>query len=873
MTVGVILNETGQRKKSAGIARKILATNLLVVFLIVLTMTLLAYQQLKVQTMQGLQENLQLQVNLLSKDFDSRLEDIFRNIQRVAKDDAVTNSLVDDRERGFYLQQFLNGISNSISDFSVNLVLTDFAGQIRYKQHNLLVEPDSQHVAFLVEHAKPDMRLDIMQNDLVVTLMQPVIYPNTGLGEGMLIYQFSLSSWLDSSQVSELLQLSPSISGIAMSFKDSLFLAKHHIQAEQEKISRFETLGLPMEIEQPLKLVLYIDSSRSEAPLNRLLQRTLIIGLAIFLLAALMVNFLVRRQTRKILRLRKDSEKLASDISRDLLFYSEKKDEVDDLADAFNLLLDKLRLAYDELDRSSRDRLRASENRFRSMIQSVGDGIYVYDMHGSLIDTNPVASKQTGYNGSRLKNMQISDIAPEIDEQQLNVLWTLSQTHPEKFPLTMEATFCNRNHDSFPAEVRLSLIDSLGKSLYFIAIVRDISERKKQENELREARDKAEMGNRVKSQFLANMSHELRTPMNAILGMTDLALKGEMSDRQRNFVDKANQSARGLLRILNDILDFSKVEAEQMKIEKVDFQISDVFKHVSNIVELKAREKHIDWKWHIDEGVPQHLLGDSLRIGQVLLNLCNNAIKFTADGGVVEASACLTAREQQRMTLTFTVRDTGIGIAEEEQMHLFDAFHQVDQSTTRQYGGTGLGLAISQKLVELMEGNIWLESRPGEGSLFHFTVIVDETSSAAESERQEPLMSDSTKADFDESVLQGKKVLIAEDNEINQELVGELLREKGIRVSLAENGQVALEKLASESIDLVLMDCQMPIMNGYEAAREIRKNPHTRELPVIALTANVLEDDRQKAFSAGMNDFVAKPVEPLQLYRTLARWL
>lgn len=862
-----------QGKKSAGIAAKILATNLVVVFLIVLAMTVLAYRQLKEQTTQALTENLLLQVNLLKEDFDSKLEGIYRNIQRVAGEGVVANSLVDDRERDFYLQQFLNGISNNISDFDVNLVLTDFAGQIRFSQHNLIVELDSQRLAFLVEHNKPEIRLDSVDNDLIVTLMQPVIYPNTGLGEGMLIYQFPLSSWLSSPQVNELQRLSPSISDIAMSFNDSLFLVNKHDPGVYSDVSRFETLTLPLELEQPLKLALFIDTSRADAPLNRLLQRTIVIGLMIFMLSALVVNFLVRRQTRKILRLRKESEKLASDISRDLLFYSEKQDEVDDLADAFNLLLDKLRSAYDELDRTSRDRIRASENRFRSMIQNIGDGIYVYDIHGSLIDTNPVASMQTGYDGSRLKNMLISDIAPEIDEQQLKVLWTLSQTHPEKFPLTMEATFCNRNHDSFPAEVRLSLIDSLGKSRYFIAIVRDISERKKQENELREARDRAEQGNRVKSQFLANMSHELRTPMNAILGMTDLALKGEMSGRQRNFVSKANQAAHSLLRILNDILDFSKVEAEQMKIEKIDFQISEVFKHVSNIVELKARDKQINWTWHIDEAVPEHVIGDPLRIGQILLNLCNNAIKFTANGGTVEASASITEREQQHLTLSFSVRDTGIGIAEEDQAHLFDAFHQVDQSTTRQYGGTGLGLAISQKLVELMEGNIWIESQPGRGSTFHFTVIVGETTGVGKSARREQLISEPAESKVDESVLQGKKVLVVEDNEINQELVGELLREKGVHVSLADNGLMALEKLASESIDLVLMDCQMPIMNGYEASREIRKNPHTRELPVIALTANVLEDDRQKAFSAGMNDFVTKPVDPILLYQTLTRWL
>ena len=545
--------------------------------------------------------------------------------------------------------------------------------------------------------------------------------------------------------------------------------------------------------------------------------------------------------------------------------------------------------------------------------------------------------------------------------------------------------------------------------------------------DLDEARSEAEDATKAKSEFLANMSHEIRTPMNAIMGMAHLALKTDLTAKQYDYLKKVDISARSLLGIINDILDFSKIEAGKMDMEAVDFQLEDTLENISTLVGIKTQEKGLELLFKIDPSVPRALVGDPLRLGQILINLSNNAVKFTDTGEIVVATE-LVKKDQARVTLKFSVHDTGIGMTAEQAAKLFQPFAQADSSTTRKYGGTGLGLTISKRLAEMMGGKIWVESNPGQGSTFSFTadlglgkerakkhfkpaselrgmkvLVVDdnatsrsilqemlesfsfEVSSASSGEegiteleaaskdkpfelvimdwkmpgmdgieasrrikghtglgkipaiilvtaygREEvmqkveqvglegfllkpvspSMLFDAIMQAFGEAVpetsrivrrheqeaealkhIQGAKLLLVEDNEINQQVAREILEGAGLNVTIATNGQEAVNAVKENNYDAVLMDVQMPVMDGYTATREIREweselkaanssdisgsnlQPLTSGLPIIAMTAHAMAGDEEKSLQAGMNGHVTKPIDPDQLFATLQKWV
>ena len=529
------------------------------------------------------------------------------------------------------------------------------------------------------------------------------------------------------------------------------------------------------------------------------------------------------------------------------------------------------------------------------------------------------------------------------------------------------------------------------------------------EDALRQAKNAAEAAARVKTDFLTNMSHEIRTPMNAILGMSHLALQTELTARQRDYLSKIQRSGQHLLGIINDILDFSKIEAGKMVAEQVDFSLEIVLDNVAGLTGEKASARNLELLFDVAKDVPNDLRGDPLRLGQVLINFTSNAVKFTTQGEV-EVSVQMLERDQDSVLLRFAVRDTGIGLSAEQCAKLFQSFQQADTSITRQYGGTGLGLAISKKLVEMMGGEVGVDSEPGVGSTFWFTarlgvarnrrnlqnpalqgmriLVVDDNDNARQilSEQltamglqvsrvaggreavqavraavqagrpyqlalldwqmpdmdglqtakalidlglgdQLPQMAIVTAYAREELTVQtrqlgiahimikpvgasvlfdtllqmgnlidvnepdhvlapnlaqpritlgtirGARVLLAEDNELNQQVACELLGGAGLIVDVADNGAQALNLLSTQQYDLVLMDMQMPVMDGLEATVAIRAMQHYRDLPIIAMTANVMSDDRQRCLDAGMNDFVAKPVDPDELWRVLLRWI
>ncbi|WP_254277127.1 PAS domain S-box protein [Halomonas sp. 3H] len=514
-----------------------------------------------------------------------------------------------------------------------------------------------------------------------------------------------------------------------------------------------------------------------------------------------------------------------------------------------------LGIATDVTEREHNEqRLKRQEALYRSLVESQQDLIVRVDTHNRFTFVNDAYCTTFGKSREALIGKTFTPLVHEDD-----LPHTLSAIDRLKQPPYSRVTIVQRAMTQagwrWLSWEDSAILDEAGSLLEIQAVGRDITD-------LKEAQQHALSSNRAKSQFLANMSHEIRTPLNAIIGFGELLSQSPLSAEQQDWIDKVKASSQLLLSIVNDILDFSKIEAGKLELESRPFHPKELIAQQEALFGLAANEKALRFRTRQGGDATAALLGDPLRLGQVLTNLVGNAIKFT-ERGEVELVIHVEAIDRSRCRLTCSVNDTGIGISAAQQKRLFNAFTQADTSTSRRYGGTGLGLVISQRLVEQMGGKLSLSSQPGQGSRFTFSLPLEIS--------EAPLRHPPGAKGYDLPRLGGKKVLLAEDNPINQALTRRLLEDLGVEVSVVDNGREAVDSLRQHGVDLVLMDLQMPVMDGLEAARRIRQDNAT--LPIIALSAAVLSEERQQALGAGMNEHLAKPVQPRQLTATLLHWL
>ncbi|MBF0193283.1 MAG: PAS domain S-box protein [Magnetococcales bacterium] len=659
--------------------------------------------------------------------------------------------------------------------------------------------------------------------------------------------------------------------------------------------------------------------------------------------------------------------------------------------------------------KQAEESLRRSEATVRSIVETAVSGIVTINDLGQVHSFNPAAERLFGYTPQEVIGQNIKILMPSpYHEEHDGYLKNYRDTNKRKIiGIGREVVGRRKNGDTFPLDLAVSEM-AVGENRMFVGIITDATERKEAEIALVEAKNIADSANRSKSDFLANMSHEIRTPMNAIIGMSHLALRTDLNPKQEDYLNKIKSASYSLLGIINDILDFSKIEAGKLTMESIDFNLDNVLDNLANLVGIKAEEKEIELIFNRPDSVPNSLIGDPTRLGQILINLTNNAVKFT-EKGEINLTVEVLSKQEDKIQLRFAISDTGIGMTPEQCKKLFKSFSQADTSTTRKYGGTGLGLSISKQLVEMMDGQISVESQKDKGSVFTFDIWLNEQSKQRKAQSllssdlkgtqilvvddnenscqvlsdivdsfafkaikansgleainilkkeydkkgtcdiklifldwkmpdlngfetateirkmseispmphfvlvtaygHEELKLEIEENDFDKILYKplnssivldcimdvfgmeravakvksrdvdaiqgilGAKVLLVEDNKINQQVATELLEANGLLVTVANNGVEAVKLVAENEFEIVLMDIQMPEMDGFTATSKIRDMPGGDKLPILAMTAHAMEGDREKSLNAGMNDHVTKPIDPDKLFDALVQWI
>jgi PAS domain S-box-containing protein len=650
---------------------------------------------------------------------------------------------------------------------------------------------------------------------------------------------------------------------------------------------------------------IYLDSDTGELYTRELdfAEITLIVVLGSFITAYLLAARLQRTISEPVRTLAATVSAVSLGKDYSVRATKSSDDEIGSLVDGFNEMLDRIRereralqSARDDLEvrvsertselqkeiaerKNTEEKLEERTAFFNSLVENSPIAIVAVGINDIVQFCNPAFENLFGYSQadvigkSLLRLLTNEEIRAEVAANR-KALWKGKVIHTVSRRARRDGTLVDVEAFSVP-------LGPTGHRTGAVMQYQDITERKRAEEAVLRAKDAAEAASRAKSEFLANMSHEIRTPMNGIIGMTELTLDTQLTPEQREYLGLVQTSADSLLKLINDILDFSKIEAGKVDVEKIEFPFQRSLDETLKSLAVRAHQKNVGLSWRVAPGIPEYLRGDAGRLRQILVNLVGNAVKFTARGEI-EVSVEAESESDAKVLLHFQVRDSGIGIPKEKQQMIFEAFTQVDSSTTRNYGGTGLGLAITSRLVHLMGGRIWVESEPGRGSIFHFTSrfelpgAVLRMTASGDPEAIRPLPPRAAVPSTPQAAQempQGMKILLAEDNAVNRRLTIALLQKRGHQIAATENGQEALDALERENFDLVLMDVQMPVLDGLDAIRAIRAKEQSSgtHVPIIALTAHAMKGDRERCLASGADDYVTKPIRTPDLLAAIDR--
>jgi len=581
-----------------------------------------------------------------------------------------------------------------------------------------------------------------------------------------------------------------------------------------------------------------------------------IIGLVFIISIATLIAYLLASRLQKIIsepieHLTQTASKITAEQNYSLRAEKESEDEIGVLTDEFNKMLAQLEIRNEEL--------LESENKFREVVEQSVDALFIVDEEGGLIDVNNAACRSLGYDRDELLKLKVEDIDTSYRNRD-KIRQHIRRLNAEQH-ITVESEHLRKDGQVIPVEVRLGFVNIEGHKV-ILASVRDMTERKYAQEKLQQAYDlleakvnerthelkeanqalsiakeKAEAANRAKTLFLANMSHEIRTPMNAVIGFTDVLSSSGLNEKQLGYVKSIQSGSRNLLSLINDILDLSKIEAGKLKIQLSEVHIRQLLEDIRQVFSISAKQKGLDLQLEIHDEVPETIMSDELRLRQILFNLVNNAIKFTNTGSVrITLEYEFTSTDDIFASLVFKVIDTGIGIAEDDYKTIFNTFEQQDNQNTREFGGAGLGLAISSRLAEKLNADLSVESEIGKGSCFqlvlHSPEVVDRGIDKSE-------VIPAAEYNFSSAT-----ILVVDDVDVNRELISEFLSDQPFRILQAENGKQAIESIKKNRPDVVLMDIRMPVMNGIEATQHIKKDPEISDIPIVAITASVVEDKK-----------------------------
>jgi PAS domain S-box-containing protein len=559
--------------------------------------------------------------------------------------------------------------------------------------------------------------------------------------------------------------------------------------------------------------------------------------------------------------------------------------EIDALADGYLAMETALTEAREQAERREAD-VRAKESELKAILDAAAAGVVIMDKEGLIRSFNPAAEYIFGYRREETAGRHIGVLIPALSEESLEAFSGCEENTCERQLSCRELEAMRKDGMAFALELTVNAFEDSDGGRMFVGIAHDASERKAAEKilkqytkELEVAKEQAESATQLKSEFLASMSHEIRTPMNGIVGMTEMMLENALSEGQRVRAESIYDSAENLMVIINDILDFSKIEAGKLTLEPRTLNLKAELEEVVTLFGAKAAKNHVNLILDYPDSVPEYMVGDSVRIKQIFGNLISNAIKFTSYGYVRSHVERLPCDKEGHSVVRVSVQDTGVGIPKEKVGLIFEKFSQADASTTRRFGGTGLGLAICRQLTAMMDGEIEVESEEGKGSVFRFSIRLKDATEAGAAEYVRRKKSERRERGYPAGanvMFKDVSVLLAEDNRINRMLATEMLTGLGCKADHAENGKEAIKAATEKAYDVILMDCHMPEMDGYESARRInflKKNGVVRNVPIVALTANALKEDKEECMKSGMQDYLSKPLHKKDLSAMLQKWI